>query len=316
MSFSYDVKEEMAKHTSSARRCQIAELAAVIAFCGSLRKENGLDALVISMDRESLFRKCFTLLKKTYNIDDASARALPGKGDSNGRYEIVITDYDKVWDIFKGLKLIDRESSFSGFSHSIDPLLIKNACCRRSYLRGVFLCAGSMSDPGKGYHLEMVCESSEQAEQIAQVLSTFEIEAKTICRKKYFVVYIKEGSAIVEFLGLCEAHVSLMEFENRRILKEMSNSINRKVNCEAANIAKTVRAANRQVEDILYLQKGYGFHKLPGSLREMAQVRLDNPDATLQELGKLLDPPVGKSGVNHRLRKLSELADERRSYDQ
>ena len=183
-----------------------------------------------------------------------------------------------------------------------------SSCCRRAYLRGVFLCVGSMSDPSKGYHLEMVCENKEVADQIAQILTTFDIEAKTICRKKYFVVYIKEGSAIVEFLGICEAHVSLMEFENLRILKEMSNSINRKVNCETANIAKTVRAANRQVEDILLIQKVYGFSKLADSLRQMAEVRLEYPDATLQELGELLDPPVGKSGVNHRLRKLSEIA--------
>ena len=103
-----------------------------------------------------------------------------------------------------------------------------------------------------------------------------------------------------------------MEFENHRIYKDMSNSINRKVNCETANIAKTVRAANRQVEDILLIQKVYGFEKLPDGLREMAEVRLNYPDATLQELGELLDPPMGKSGVNHRLRKLCELAEELR----
>ena len=309
MSFSYDVKEEMAKHMNGARHCQIAELSAIVGLCGSLKRTSeGKDALVVTLDRESLFRKCFTLLKKTYNIDEVSVN----EGGKNGRYEIVITDNDTVWDIFKGLKLVDRELGFVGFGHTVDPTLIKNSCCRRAYLRGVFLCVGSMSDPSKGYHLEMVCEKEEQAQQIAQILTTFDIEAKTICRKKYFVVYIKEGSAIVDFLGICDAHVSLMDFENLRILKEMSNSINRKVNCETANIAKTVRAANRQVEDILLIQKVYGFGKLADSLRQMAEVRLEYPDATLQELGELLDPPVGKSGVNHRLRKLSELANELR----
>lgn len=309
MSFSYEVKEEIAKHISTARHCQIAELTAMIQFCGSIRRGvSGKDALVLTFERESLFRKCFTLLRKTYNIDEVSAK----EGDTGAKYEIVIDDNDLVWDIFKGVKFIDKDLGFTGFDHAPDPTLIKNSCCRRAYLRGVFLCVGSMSDPSKGYHLEMVCEHEEQAEQIAHILSTFDIEAKTICRKKYFVVYIKEGSAIVDFLGICEAHVSLMEFENRRILKEMSNSINRKVNCETANIAKTVRAANRQVEDILLIQKVYGFGRLPDNLRQMAELRLEHPDATLQELGELLTPPVGKSGVNHRLRKLSELADDLR----
>ena len=309
MSFSYDVKEEMAKHISSARHCQIAELAAIIAFCGSLRKEkDNRDALVVTMERESLFRKCFTLLRKTYNIDEVSV----DEAEKNTRFEIAIDDYDTVWNIFKGLKLVNSETGFKGFGHAVDATLIKNSCCRRAYLRGAFLCAGSMSDPSKGYHLEIVCEQNEQAEHIAQILSTFDIDAKIVCRKRYFVVYIKEGSAIVEFLGICDAHVSLMDFENLRILKEMSNSINRQVNCEAANIAKTIRAASRQVEDILLIQKVYGFSRLADNLREMAEVRLEYPDATLQELGKLLDPPVGKSGVNHRLRKLSELAEELR----
>ncbi len=174
------------------------------------------------------------------------------------------------------------------------------------------MCVGSMSDPSKGYHLELVCESQDMANQVKDVLLTFDIDAKIICRKKYFVVYIKEGSAIVDFLGICEASVALMEFENHRIYKDMSNSINRKVNCETANIAKTVKAANRQVEDILLIQKVYGFEKLSDGLREMAEVRLNFPDATLQELGEQLDPPMGKSGVNHRLRKLSELAEELR----
>ena len=309
MSFSFDVKEEIAKQISNSRHCQIAELATIVNYCGSLSKTSqGKDALLISMDREALYRKCFTLLKKTYNISDVSIDGC----EKNGRYEIVISDADLVWDIFKSIGIVDKFGKFVGFGNRIDSTLIKNSCCRRAFLKGTFMCIGSMSDPSKGYHLEMVCEDEDQAKQIQEVLTTFEIEAKIICRKKYFVVYIKEGSAIVDFLGICEASVALMDFENQRIIKEMSNSINRKVNCETANIAKTVKAANRQVEDIILIQKVYGFEKLPDGLREMAEVRLEYPDATLQELGELLDPPMGKSGVNHRLRKLCELAEELR----
>lgn len=309
MSFSLDVKEEIAKQQTNARHCQLAELATIISFCGSLTKaDNGKDALLISMEREPLYRKCFTLLRKTYNISDVSIEGY----EKNGRYEICIFDADVVWNIFKGIGIVDKSGTFLGFEHRIEPTLIKNFCCRRAFLKGAFMCVGSMSDPSKGYHLEMVCEKEGLAEQIVEVLATFEIDAKIICRKKYFVVYIKEGSAIVEFLGICEASVALMEFENHRIYKEMSNSINRKVNCETANIAKTVKASNRQVEDILLIQKVYGFERLPDNLKEMAQIRLEYPEATLQELGDLLVPPMGKSGVNHRLRKLCELADELR----
>lgn len=174
------------------------------------------------------------------------------------------------------------------------------------------MCVGSMSAPEKGYHLEFVCSNEEKAVQLQEVIHGFGIEAKIVLRKKYYVVYIKESEAIVDLLNVMEAHVALMNLENLRILKEMRNSINRRVNCEAANISKTVNAASRQIEDILFLKDHYGFEKLPDNLRQMAQVRLEYPEATLKELGEYLDPPVGKSGVNHRLRSLSEIAEKNR----
>ena len=226
-------------------------------------------------------------MKKTYNIDAG----------------VVIDGGTKE-------KLIAK---FGVLSEPVDALLIKNACCRRSFLRGAFLCCGSMSAPEKGYHLEFVCAHEKQAEQLKEIITQFDIEAKIVSRKKYFVVYLKEGAGIVDLLNVMEAHVALMELENLRIVKEVRNSINRRVNCEAANISKTVHASARQVEDIEYIKEHYGFLRLPDNLREMAEVRLEYPDAALKELGQYLNPPVGKSGVNHRLRKLSELADRLRS---
>ena len=166
-----------------------------------------------------------------------------------------------------------------------------------------------MSDPKKSYHFEIVCSSPEAARQIRGVICSFGLDAKIVPRKKSFVVYLKEGSQIVDILNVMEAHVSLMELENVRILKEMRNSVNRKVNCETANINKTVSAAVKQVEDITYLRDTIGFDHLPENLVEAAYARLDHQEATLKELGEALDPPVGKSGINHRLRRLSELAD-------
>ena len=168
---------------------------------------------------------------------------------------------------------------------------------------------GSMSDPAKGYHLEFDCCQEAKARQLQELIKGFDIEARIILRKKYYVVYLKEGAGIVDLLNVCEAPVSLMSFENLRIVKEMRNSVNRRVNCETANIARTVNAASRQVEDIKYLKEHYGYENLPEALRQMADVRLENPDVPLKELGGYFNPPIGKSGVNHRLRKLSELAE-------
>lgn len=285
MSFSSEVKAELAKRISPARHCRIAELAAIMNFCGQYgRDEKGGFTIGFQTENEAVVRKGFTLLKKTYNIDT----------------DISLSEQE----------MRDILAKTGNPEEPVSSLLIKNTCCRRAFLRGAFLSVGSMSDPAKGYHLEFDCVSESKAEQLQELMRDFEIESKIIRRKKYYVVYLKEGAGIVELLNVCEAYISLMNLENTRILKEMRNSVNRRVNCETANIAKTVSAAARQVEDIEYIRKHYGFQNLPETLRQMAEIRLENPDVPLKELGELFDPPLGKSGVNHRLRKLSELAEE------
>ncbi|MCM1039522.1 MAG: DNA-binding protein WhiA [Roseburia sp.] len=291
MSFSQTVKDELAAYISPARHCQLAELAALIHF-GGHRSSDGLH-LDLDIENEMVARKCFTLLQKTFNIDNVMREVEEEK-------------------ILQALHLYDAGHHILSLDMPVNALLIKNSCCARAYLRGVFLCAGSMSDPEKSYHLEFVCGRSEQAEQLRRIIREFQIEARVIRRKKYYIVYLKEGSGIVDLLNVMGAHVSLMNLENLRIVKEMRNSINRRVNCEAANITKTVNAASKQIEDILLIQKQYGFENLPDNLRQMAEVRLEYPEAPLKELGEYLDPPVGKSGVNHRLRKLSEIAEHMR----
>ena len=148
--------------------------------------------------------------------------------------------------------------------------------------------------------------------QVQDILGELNLDARIVNRKKNQVVYLKEGSQVVELLGLMGASISLMNLENIRILKEISNNVNRKVNCETANIGKTVSAAVKQVEDIRYIQTHMGFSQLSEGLEEIAVLRLQYQDATLKELGEMLNPPVGKSGVNHRLRKLSKIAEELR----
>ncbi len=287
MSFSHDVKEELAGQISAARHCQMAELAAILHFTGQYgRDSEGNFTIGFQTENETVVKKGFTLLEKTFSIDTS-----------------VAISKEKMQELYH---------KFGDLEEPVDEILLKNACCRRAYIRGAFLSIGSLSVPEKGYHLEFVCLSEEKAKQLQSVIQSFDIEAKIILRKKYYVVYMKEGEAIVDLLNVMEAHVALMNLENMRILKEMRNSINRRVNCEAANISKTVNAATKQTEDILLIKERYGLDNLPENLRQVALARLENKDLPLKELGEMLDPPVGKSGVNHRLRKLSEIAEKLR----
>ena len=310
MSFSKNVKEELAKQISTARHCQIAEIAAIISLCGSI-SINADDQYFVKINTENLTvaRKYFILIKETFN---ASPEILLRRNLNRKKakvYTVIVRDPEVSLRILEAAKLLDEDGEIREVLSLTDNLIIRNTCCRRAFVRGAFLASGSMSEPAKTYHFEIVTTTMEKAEQIRSIICFFDIDAKIVTRKKYFVVYVKEGSQIVDLLNIMEAHVSLMELENVRILKEMRNSINRQVNCETANINKTVAAATKQIEDIQYIGDTVGLSKLSEGLEEIARLRLDYPDASLKELGELLSPPIGKSGVNHRLRKLGEIAD-------
>jgi len=296
MSFSGMVKEELSRHIGSGRHCRIAELAAIFTFCGSLEAgTDGKKSLRIQTENEALSRKGFTLLQKTFNIETDVSNSRIDCFRKGNLYCISIIDQVLVKEILDSAKL-----EFSGVS------------CKRAFVRGAFLSAGSISDPQKGYHFEIVCPSREISGQLQEIIHSFHIDAKIVLRKKSYVLYVKEGAQIVDMLAIMEANVALMDLENIRILKEMRNSVNRKVNCETANINKTVNAAVKQIEDIRLLEEKVGLESLNEGLEEIARLRLQYPEATLKELGLMLNPQVGKSGVNHRLRKLSLLADDLR----
>ena len=313
MSFSSKVKEELSRQLSSARHCQIAEIAAILSLCGRIQiSENDRYRVKIHTENEAVARKYFTLLKKTFNIrTDVSIRSGINPGRSR-TYIVAVREHEEALKVLQAVKLINSQGEIGENLSLIRNVVLQNACCRRAFIRGAFLAAGSISAPEKFYHFEIVCPTEPKAEQLKNIIATFDIEAKIVPRKKYYVVYIKEGSQIVDILNVMEAPVSLMELENIRIVKEMRGSVNRQVNCETANINKTVSAAVKQIEDIRFIQSVAGLSGLPESLQEMARIRLERPEATLKELGEALEPPVGKSGVNHRLRKLSLVAEELR----
>jgi DNA-binding protein WhiA len=277
MSFSSEVKEELFEHIGKSRHCQLAELAALISWEG---------------EHSLLDEKKYEIYRRLFDTECIDATAM------KKMYEAV-----RMW---------DEERQIPVEVESVDGLLLQQSCCKRAFIRGAFLAIGSISAPEKGYHLEFVTANEKKAKQLQEMIQSFGIEAKTILRKKYHVVYMKESEAIVDVLNIMEAHVALMKLENLRILKELRNTVNRRVNCETANINKTLDSSRKQQEDILLLKEKYGLENLPKGLQQIAQIRLEEPEASLKELGEMLEPPIGKSGVNHRLRKLSELADKLR----
>ena len=283
MSFSSEVKTELLKQCGKSRHCRLAELAGILELEGELSK----DGIRLNSDNLHLHEKYMFLMKVLFDFD--ATKPLAGE-----KKEKLLSALHR------------REALFE--EAPTNELLIQKTCCKRAFIRGAFMAAGSLSDPEKSYHFEIVCRALPQAKQLQQMMNSFVTDARIVERKGHYVVYLKEGSQIVDMLNVMEAYVSLMNLENVRILKEMRNSVNRKVNCETANINKTVHAAVRQIEDIRKIQKLKGFESLPEHLREIAGLRLEYPDATLAELGTYLDPPVGKSGVNHRLHKLSDIA--------
>ncbi|WP_026891792.1 DNA-binding protein WhiA [Lacrimispora aerotolerans] len=314
MSFSSKLKEELSRQISPARHCQIAEMAAIISLCGKIIiSEEDRYTIKIHTENVAVARKYFTLLKKTFNISTDVSIRRNAYLNKNRTYTVTIREHEDALRVLHAVKLLDENGEVGENLNVVQNVVIQQSCCRRAFIRGAFLSSGSISDPEKFYHFEIVCATEEKAEQLKNIIATFGLEAKIVKRKRYYVVYIKEGNQIVDILNVMEAPVTLMELENIRILKDMRNSVNRQVNCETANINKTVSAAVKQIEDIEYIKDTIGLDNLPDNLREIARERLERPEATLKELGEALDPPVGKSGVNHRLRKLCDLAGRLRS---
>lgn len=311
MSFSSDVKEELSKTVPQARHCQLAELSAIISMCGRVLIDEK-EEYQIRIHTENVFvaRKYFTLIRKSFNIKAGVSVRRSQKNRKSCLYSVAISDRAVARNILQATRLIDENQEIREDLSLRSNQVIRMECCRRAFLRGAFLSTGSISDPEKSYHLEIVCTTEHKAAQLLEILARFDLEGKQVLRKNNHVVYLKEGSQIVDFLNIIGAHVALMEMENIRIVKDIRNSVNRKINCEMANITKTVTAANKQVADIEFLAGKIGLDALPENLKEIAKLRLEYPDATLMELGQYLSPPVGKSGVNHRLRRLSDMARE------
>lgn len=285
----------------------MAELSALIRTSGTIMLK-GLSRtdLNILTENPAIARLIFTFFKKNFSIHTEVVVQKNKTLKKGNAYQIHIED---AGDILRALGILVDVDGFSGINDQVPLFLLKDSCCKRAYIRGAFLGGGSVSDPEKGYHLEFITHSEEYGNSLKELINEFGLESKLIDRKSNHIVYLKEGDQIVDLLNIIGAHKALLDFENVRIVKQMRNDVNRLVNCETANLNKTVNAAMKQVQDINLIKSVVGLGALPDGLSELAELRLEQPEASLKELGEMLDPPVGKSGVNHRFKKIHKFAE-------
>ncbi len=304
MSFSLTTKSELARVAESKRCCRLAELAALVKVNGVLKvSANRQVSLNVITENAAVARKIFSLCKDLFQVAANVVARRKAQLKKNNIYMISISGH--TGDILRQTGLLNEAGELL---EGVNKKLVRRDCCRRAYLRGVFLGCGSINNPGNSYHLEMILHNKNYAQDIYGLLKKFSLSPGLIARKNGYALYLKEAEQIVHCLSVMGAHTSVLTFENVRIYKEMRNQINRLVNCETANLGKTINASLQQQETIYFLASTIGLEKLPPSLRQVAEARLSHPDASLRELGELLDPKISKSGVRHRLRKLEEMA--------
>lgn len=307
MSYSVDTKNELARIMATKPCCQLAELAAVVKMDGIMQLSGKHEiSLNIMTENAAVARKVFSYLKNLFGVHTDIMMTKKNRLKKNNVYLVRMSPQPEVLNVLGSIGMLDEQGRLPGI---IKPELLKKDCCRRAYLRGVFLGGGSVSDPEGDYHLEILVNDEAFSRALCRLLKRYGLTAKINERKNWDVVYLKGGEDIIKLLNLMGAHNALLSFENVRIYKDVRNQVNRLVNCETANLNKTVNAAVQQMEDIKLIDKAIGLAKLPLNLRLVAELRLGYPDISLKELGEKLSPPIGKSGVNHRIRRIQKIAD-------
>ncbi|MCB6992018.1 DNA-binding protein WhiA [bacterium 210820-DFI.6.37] len=311
MSFSMDTKNELAHVTPEKKCCMLAEIAGFIRMCGSIRLAGGGKfRIVTTTENPAVARHYKTLIKDYFGID-AALEVGQGNTLKKGRaYLITIGPEDLSKQILRETGILMVREGMNYISDGIYDGLIRTKCCRKACLRGIFLAAGTITDPEKSYHLEFNCSSQILAGDVKKLVNSFvDLHAKVSARKKNYAVYVKEAEQIIDILAIMGAHSQIFTFEDVRITKEIRNKANRINNCDNANIDKTLQAAEKQLAWIRKIQDTKGLRFLPDKLYDVAVLRLDHPEATLQELADMMDPPMKKSGINNRFRKIQELAE-------
>lgn len=301
--FSAMVREELLRVRASDEGARFAELAGLLAFAGGIAQEEGACALWYPAESAAMARHFYLL-----------ARDALGE-----RPQLIIHRHARHTNYTLGLRGeaaaralmscgLVRRLPATAFADTVAARVLTRDLWRRAYIRGAFLACGSLTNPVREYHCEFATQSATLAGQLCKLLTRYEIVPKVVPRKDVHVVYLKESEQIASLLALMGAHEALLRFTDVRITKGMRNKVNRAVNCERANLTKVVDASARQADSIELLDRVLGLDKLPRALREVAELRMLHRDATLEQLGDMMDPPVKKSGVNHRFNRLNELA--------
>ena len=306
MSFSSDMKSELSVIPATDMCCACAELSAIIAFSGKLRKGESGYVLSVITENAKVAQRVYDLIKIVFGI---TSKILISKSKSSS-YCVCVKGDEDILRILKTLDLIPQDSSIDqiiGITLNLE--LMDKKCCKKAFVRGAFVAAGAMINPEKNYHLEFVTHRYRLHKQFSQILSDFGLTPKTVIRKSNYVLYFKNSEDIADVLAIVGASGAMMEYQNTRIYKELRNVANRRMNCDMANLEKTMNAAEKQINAIKKLMDKGVFPTLSDQLRQVAELRIENSDVSLSDIGKMLNPPIGKSGVNHRLRKIVEIAE-------
>ena len=305
MSFASETKKELTQVETDNSSLK-AEVSALIRMNGTLSFANRQLSVDVQTENAAIARRLYTNIKRLYNLNVELLVRKKMRLKKNNVYICRVREGAR--ELLADLQIVSE--SFE-FNHTISKTLIPHNSQKRAYLRGAFLAGGSVNNPEtSSYHLEVYSLYKEHGEALAQLMNHYDLNAKTIERKKGYVTYLKEAEKISDFLSLVGAHQAMLKFEDVRIVRDMRNSVNRIVNCETANLNKTSGAALRQVDNIRFVDNAIGLDQLPEKLREIARLRVEYQDVTLKELGEMVSTgAVSKSGVNHRLRKIDEIAD-------
>ncbi len=306
ISFADEVRNELARMTSERRCCQHAELAALIRCNGTLSIAQRQIGLILTTENAAVARKIFKLFKLNYDLFTEIVVRQKMRFHRHNSYQVKIPPQKGTREMLISIGVLNE---LYQFNYRLDYDMLSKECCARSYIRGTFLGSGSINHPDRGYHLEITCDREEYAQQLLSFFQSFQLNCNIMYRKHSYVIYFKSSEDIATFLNLIGAHTALLKFEDYRVMKNIKNDVNRRVNCETANLDKTITASMQQIDDIELITASRGIDTLPKSLQEIAQLRISHPDLSLKELGQLLNPPLSKSGVNGRLRRIAQAAD-------
>lgn len=308
LSFASETKKELT-NLDIKNCCAKAELSALIRMNGSMSFMNRKIVVDVQTENAAIARRIYSLIKREYEIAVELLVRKKMRLKKNNVY--IVRLVQQAQEVLEDLGILGEGFTFV---RSISKTFLKKKCCKRSYLRGSFLAGGSVNNPEtSSYHLEIFSLYEEHNQSLCQLMNSFDLNAKILERKKGFITYLKEGEKISELLNIIGAHQALLHFEDVRIVRDMRNSVNRLVNCETANLNKTIGAAIRQVENIRFIKETVGLETLPDKLREIAELRITYQDVTLKELGEMVSGgKISKSGINHRLRKIDEIANKLR----